>query len=422
MAGALGETEGEESGEVDVLVVGAGPAGLAAASAAADAGLSVAALESGSASAFRDREDPADVGGGVGGVGLFSDGKFSFRPSATRLWDLVPAGDLDRSYAWLLGLIRDQSWVGSIDLVGHNNETPRDGVIDKRYPSFYMSFEDRERLIGRLSNGLGASLWPGWRVRAVGWRGSHWEVTGSSGEKDGRWRARAVVVAPGRFGPTGIDVGELEVRPGRLEVGIRLEQASDAFLLRGHPATDPKFVIDTGLGWEARTFCCCRGGEVLGVKNAGLVTVCGRADGEDTGRSNVGVLVRAHDEGAAAVVLERCLAVGRMIANPADELLRGRGPIAEVLGPVASKAIVGAITTIADLMGRPVPGAEATAWGMAVEGIGRYPSVSSSLRWGSAPIWVAGDATGLFRGLTAAFVSGYFAGLRAVADLAATER
>jgi hypothetical protein len=32
-------------------------------------------------------------------------------------------------------------------------------------------------------------------------------------------------------------------------------------------------------------------------------------------------------------------------------------------------------------------------------------------------MWVAGDATGVFRGLTAAMVSGYFAALEAAAHL-----
>jgi hypothetical protein len=35
------------------------------------------------------------------------------------------------------------------------------------------------------------------------------------------------------------------------------------------------------------------------------------------------------------------------------------------------------------------------------------------------PCWVAGDATGLFRGLTAALVSGWYAAERAMEHLAA---
>jgi len=46
-----------------------------------------------------------------------------------------------------------------------------------------------------------------------------------------------------------------------------------------------------------------------------------------------------------------------------------------------------------------------------VEGVGCYPMVDSSLRMPNLPLWVCGDATGLFRGNTAALVSGYYCGL-----------
>src|SRR6266702_2647988 len=48
-----------------------------------------------------------------------------------------------------------------------------------------------------------------------------------------------------------------------------------------------------------------------------------------------------------------------------------------------------------------------------LEGVGYYPQLDEELRMRPHPLWVAGDATGVFRGLTAALVSGYFVGLRA---------
>jgi len=48
-----------------------------------------------------------------------------------------------------------------------------------------------------------------------------------------------------------------------------------------------------------------------------------------------------------------------------------------------------------------------------LEGIGLYPLTTRELRASPYPVWVAGDAAGTFRGLTASMVSGYFAGLRA---------
>ena len=38
----------------------------------------------------------------------------------------------------------------------------------------------------------------------------------------------------------------------------------------------------------------------------------------------------------------------------------------------------------------------------AIEGVGFYPELSDNLQSGPNPLWIAGDGTGIFRGLTAA--------------------
>jgi len=53
----------------------------------------------------------------------------------------------------------------------------------------------------------------------------------------------------------------------------------------------------------------------------------------------------------------------------------------------------------------------ATLVGPAIEGVGMYPLVSKDLGVSLPRVWVAGDAAGAFRGLTAAMISGYSAGL-----------
>jgi len=50
----------------------------------------------------------------------------------------------------------------------------------------------------------------------------------------------------------------------------------------------------------------------------------------------------------------------------------------------------------------------------AVEGVGIYPKLTATLDVPRLPLLVAGDSTGLFRGLTAALVSGYFCGLQVI--------
>ena len=57
--------------------------------------------------------------------------------------------------------------------------------------------------------------------------------------------------------------------------------------------------------------------------------------------------------------------------------------------------------------------AGASLHGPTIEGTGEYPDVDSHLKIPKVPIWVAGDASGLFRGIVAGLISGYYVGLQA---------
>jgi hypothetical protein len=402
---------------IDVVVIGAGPAGLSAGCALVDAGISTLVVDSGKLVRDRDRFHPTGIASGVGGAGLYSDGKFSFRPSASRLWVIEPEPDREQAYNWFIDLLRDQPWFLDIDQPELKEiRTSSRGVIDKRYPSFYMSLPERTALIERLAERIPAIAAETELHELVDQR-SHILVvlTGPSGER--RIETTGVIVATGRYGPVRLrSLGRQGPwSQGRVEIGVRLEQPSTRFLLRSHPATDPKIVVRTSAGWEARTFCCCRDGEVLAVATGDWVTVCGRADGPPTGRSNVGVVLRppldARSE--SELLLDRATGAGRWLKEPAEELLgHQRGELADILGGRAVSSLVEAIREIALAVDAPPP-MDSLLHGLAVEGVGWYPDLQPDLRWGDWAVWVAGDATGLFRGLTAAFVSGYFTGLRA---------
>src|SRR3954466_7761595 len=82
----------------DAVVVGAGPAGLSAAAEMTSAGARCLVIEQGPVHTARDRDAPEDVLAGVGGAGLFSDGKHSFFPAATELWRLPDRELLARAF------------------------------------------------------------------------------------------------------------------------------------------------------------------------------------------------------------------------------------------------------------------------------------------------------------------------------------
>ncbi len=410
---------------VDAVVVGSGPAGLSAGCGLADAGVEAVVVDAGKWISDRTRSEPTEVGSGVGGAGLYSDGKFSFRPSASELWVVEPARDRDRAYDWFLNLLRDQPWFGDIDRPELATiQTLASGAIDKRYPSFYMSLPDMTALVERLATRLPGRLLPQMKVVELRRDGPHIRVVLDGPGEGSELITSSIILATGRYGPVDLQsdgaIGPWRV--GRVEVGVRLEQPSEGFMLSSHPATDPKIVVRTGTGWEARTFCCCRDGEVVAVANGDTVTVSGRADGPPTGRSNVGVLIRPprHALAADPSLLDRAIHAGRWLREPAEPLLgRHAGEFAELLGPQAVKSLVEGVHEIALAVGAPIP-MDSVVHGVAVEGVGTYPALRHDLRWGEAPMWVAGDATGLFRGLTAAFVSGYFAGLRAASFCSGT--
>src|SRR4051812_20411722 len=76
----------------DTVIIGGGPAGLACARVLADQGRSCLVLEMGERHPLRG---PVN---GLGGAGLYSDGKFSFWPSGTALWQLLPPDRLENAY------------------------------------------------------------------------------------------------------------------------------------------------------------------------------------------------------------------------------------------------------------------------------------------------------------------------------------
>jgi hypothetical protein len=400
--------------EVEMIVIGAGPAGLAAGVAALDRGRSVLVLERGTSAARRDRNRPEDLVCGVGGAGLYSDGKFSFAPSATRLWTLEPPSALREAYGWAAERLREGG-VEPPELPQQQTADPRQTGAIKAYPSQYMTLEARERLIGTLERRLGAEL----IIDADAWLSS--EAGAVRADWDGGLaRASTAVIASGRFGPLRDVGGPSTFR--RVEVGMRVEQDAARFPLDAEPVAallDPKWIRRSADGRvEWRTFCCCRHGEVIETRFAGLTTVSGRADGPSTDRSNFGLNVRFLDAGEASDALARAQLAAREqpLRIGAAELLEdpGASAVAQRLGRMIALDLAAGLEAFAEDLKADV--SEAVLYLPALEGVGYYPAVDSTLK--VAPgIWAAGDATGVFRGLVPALVSGRLASCSAADSL-----
>ncbi len=417
----------------DVLVVGGGPAGLSAAAACRARRCDYLLIEAGNRVGLRDHNVQRSLGSGVGGSGLYSDGKFSFFPSASALWSLRDHRALEESWRWFASLVAgfdveadtlpDLAALPAIPLINGAGSNPFDR---KEYRSAYMSYAARRRLIEALEAGCGQALIAVNELHSLRYESENLlfrcDVRGEDESGPDRIDARAMILAGGRFGPLGWPAASPASGQvfRRVEVGVRLEQASEEFFLQEDQFLDPKLIrtsSDSRYGW--RTFCCCRDGEVITTEVRGLVSVSGRADCPPTGRSNVGFNLRVTDAELARSLWPLGIGPnGGRVEQPLDEYLEGDGrEIAGVLGAGPSRLLAEGVVKLRDAY-PALRNAQVVA--PAIEGVGFYPELSDNLRSGSNPLWIAGDGTGIFRGLTAAMVSGYFAALQVAGYLEAS--
>lgn len=409
-----------------LTIIGAGPAGLAAGIACQHAGVDFNIVELGKPLAARKHGDPADLALGTGGAGLYSDGKFSFFPSATQLWSLKPRADLDSSYEWLslemakVGLKASQ--VPTAQEVELLQSRPSEQFQQKSYQSVYGSFAQRATFIQSLESALAGRIWTNTAVTAFaesehGYRLTLLRPDGNEEPCD----TNALLLATGRFGPLLVHrSASIPKIFRRLEVGVRIEQPKDSFFLAAHTQVDPKLIFsDDANGTEYRTFCCCRDGEIVAVEHSGINTLSGRSDIVPTGRSNVGFLVRVLDEARSvklwSEMLDR-LRIHTVLSNMsldallAEVSLEGT-PIERQFGLEMAKLIVAGLKRLRAHVGASLL-SNAVIHFPALEGFVEYPAIDDALRIPGTCIWAAGDVSGRFRGLVAALVSGYFAGLQ----------
>ena len=93
----------------EIVIIGAGPAGLSAACCCMLEGIDFTIIENGHKHSERIVQNPMDVPSGVGGAGLFSDGKLSYYPSSHALWALPSESILRNAFNFINNLVSDFS-------------------------------------------------------------------------------------------------------------------------------------------------------------------------------------------------------------------------------------------------------------------------------------------------------------------------
>lgn len=417
----------------DLVIIGAGPAGLAAAERLAGTPYKVALIDGGKPVGERDRHAAVDLTRGHGGAGLFSDGKFSFFPSASELWTLPRADDLRSAYEWTCKLLGSYG----LDTPPFPDDPSAYTVgagewVLKEYPSDYLSLEARLRLTADMVAAAGADIVNETEIAEAVYdeaadlfRLSLSDAKGQTSELT----AGRLILASGRFGPLGLRslTGQRSFR--RLEVGFRIEQPADKAFFKDMKQLDPKLRFreqDGSVEW--RTFCACRQGEAALTETQGLWTVSGRSDCPPTGRSNVGFNTRIMDETVADRAMAPALAAmadeESFFTLSMQELLAGEPTAVETFERVYGSELRGIMTRGLTRLAEAYPvidDAETRLVGPTLEGVGWYPKVDGDLRLLDTPAWVAGDACGLFRGIVAAMISGHYAADSALRALEAGE-
>lgn len=375
------------------VIIGAGPAGLLCANTLPTD--STLVIEAGSQTIERNEVE------GVGGAGLYSDGKFSFYPAGTNLWRLSPKKILEKAY----GITQKLLLEGGIDKTPPWNddwaETKDFKSVKKNYPSYYLDLQERKKIIDRLAAKV--NILPDTNVTEITQNSAGYKLKCITADKTFIITTERLVIATGRLWESGIS-HPFPVSFRRVEIGVRLVQPSDDFIFQSESQLDPKYIYKNSESTEYRTFCCCRNGRVIAAKTRGGVFLSGAADGPKTNQSNVGIMVRYKQPLAYTPDFIDKFSISL------DHVRMDNSLLERYYGPKITTDILKALKLLEDETGRNLAGASIE--GPCLEGVGNYPTVKEgSLKIIGHNAWVIGDASGIFRGLVQALVSGAYVGL-----------
>ena len=409
--------------DYDLVVVGAGPAGLAFCASSAVQGKRILLVESGKPLAQRDSQNPSDVGTGVTGAGAYIDGKLSFFPAGTALWSGA-YGQLSAAYAEMETLMRHHL----VEMPAMPSEAE---VLDyffqpdehwklKRYPSLYMDEEARllylQQLVAQAERH--AELRCHTTVLALEPQdeGFKLELRAPTGQQ--HVTASAVVLAGGRFMPLQQLTRALPSSEcfRRHEFGIRLELPRDNAAMQSlaqRGVLDPKLVMQPRAGVQFRTFCFCKRGVVCSSRIGELVTYSGRADVAPTERTNFGLMARTSNADAfSSADIERFLRDPFQLELTSKTVPELRREARKGLLANCGSAVGGFLWDALEQLFAELPALccrGLVLYGPCLEGVGAYPNCNAHLEVANVPnLYAIGDTSGMFRGLVPSLLSGYY--------------
>jgi uncharacterized protein len=427
----------------DVAIIGGGPSGLALAKELDDAGIHAELYEQGCSIEKRHHNNTSEIGKGIGGAGLFSDGKFSFFPSGHSLYTLESQECLNLAYHKMKTLLKTCKvpTVDLPDLEGSGWHTePLNDISCKNYQSFYGTLTQRIDIIKSLSRLKTVRINTKSKVLNVNRTSNNlFEVIVDRNNVKSEHYFKTIVFALGKFGPFWINqiAPFIKFKQSRFEFGIRIEYPERYNLFHNKPHPDIKLIWNTK-SKICKTFCTCRRGEVVNVEYDGLSSLSGRSDGiTHSNYSNFSILINYSDDSFDCGNrvwdnLKTFIKDNKVIYQQLDDFINNsitnnpfnRNRIwlnknqfeLDLISKYSGEELYCDLKDALNIFLKSFPElntAETTCLFPVVESLGFHPELdNNSLKMTQFPIWFTGDNSGRFRGVVPALVSGFYVGLQ----------
>lgn len=386
----------------DVIIIGAGPAGLSAGYVLNKYNLNYLIIEKGKLPSDRTTSDNEDVISGVGGGGLFSDGKLSFPPSGSWLWNNLNSKRLEDSYIYLKSLLKNCG----IEIPNFNLEWFAKDYYnylddEKKYKSITMSKYCQDCLLYQLYSSNKENLLCNCTVDEIKREYNHYLVLTSSGSS---FYCNQIIFASGKYGFSKIKIDNSFVQKNRLEMGIRFECPMSSFKPSKFNDVDYKYIESLDNGDEVRTFCCCKDGVVLKSEFNGYISYNSSNVQGKTNRSSIGVIIRSENENSKLYkeMAECQTRVGYSFEESANVFFSSKRTFIGLrCDAIIKKVLMDKIIDAGSALN------ESFVFGPETEYIGKYLCIDNELKVNDS-FYVIGDASGTFRGLLTALISGIY--------------
>jgi uncharacterized protein len=448
----------------DVIIIGAGPAGMCAANELADRGIGVLVIDRGRD--IKERHCPMEEAGkcaqckqcdimcGVGGAGTFSDGTLNLRPDI--------GGDLaaitgDNPAAWALvdyvdglflkyGAPKRLYTADGAQVEKLKRSAASVGVHFIEIPQRHMGSDNAPRIIENFENDLksrGTVFRLNAQVRDLLIEDN--TCTGVLLEHGEKLSSRFTLLCPGRIGGEWVNTlvkrHGMDAKHGAIDIGVRVEVPSiimDHITKINH---DPKFHIRTKRYDDfVRTFCTNEHGFVVKERYEGFIGTNGHSlKSRRSDNTNFAFLVRTEltepledttRYGKSVSKLATTIGGGNPILQRMGDLRRGqrstwsrirRNPVKNTLEDVTPgdismampHRIVMDIIEGLEKLNEVIPGVASDSTLLYAPEVKFYAmelQVSQELATSTKGLYAAGDGTGLSRDIINAAATGVIAG------------